>query len=265
MNSAWQKFNRAEQHEQELRRHVEEYRSLDPVRFELSHNGADTSARTVELTWTACIDHPIPDAFGLILGDLLTNLRATLDHALYAHAMAHHRSNGSAGEGPKPNKMKYPIRHDEKQWVGDMQRDITPHISSAFFSAMKDQQPFAARGAALRLDVLDNLVNIDKHRTINVVEYGMFDFSETKLSQTEGAVLSPVDLPLRDGEPVAVLRMPRPDGQSMRALPYDGLISFSESIDVLGTRMGLLGVSAALVATTKDALEELQRAAGTDW
>ena len=51
--------------------------------------------------------------WGLIVGDILTNLRAALDHAVYGHAAARQQLTQA-----QERKLQFPILTNSDQWLG---------------------------------------------------------------------------------------------------------------------------------------------------
>ena len=82
MYSAFAKLGRAKVHRDQLKDEVMAYREREPHGFEgrQTFDRADPNEST--LTMTVHINEEMPDTWGLIIGDVLTNLRAALDHAV---------------------------------------------------------------------------------------------------------------------------------------------------------------------------------------
>jgi hypothetical protein len=104
---------------------------------------------------------PDTERWSLIIGDSIHNLRSTLDHLVYTIA-----SNVS-GINPPPdsNRLSYPMRRADFWHLGVLQQN------GPFMAELQGLQPDTRpewKGLRL-LTVLEELDNLDKHRTLNVM------------------------------------------------------------------------------------------------
>ena len=89
------------------------YREREPHGFEGRQTFERADPNESTLTMTVHINEQMPDAWGLIIGDVLTNLRAALDHAVYGHAAARAQLTEA-----QDKKLQYPVLQDSDQWLG---------------------------------------------------------------------------------------------------------------------------------------------------
>jgi hypothetical protein len=130
-------------------------------------------------------------AWGVRIGEIVNNLRGALDNLAYAIA------DSNAGP-PPPNPISYndpwrrvsfPVVMTEKYWKDTIVKDRAWCFRPGQLARLKKLQPFYRRQPANAdrhwLRVLDELWNIDKHRTIHVVSVH---------PGVEGITLGPNDL-----------------------------------------------------------------------
>lgn len=108
-----------------------------------------------------------PPSWSLIIGDILTNLRAALDHAVYGHAMLRQTLTED-----QEKRINYPIVLDRTKW-GRVRRDLAPLVDPAVMKFIESTQPFNHRIDPRKapLVTFNTLVNEDKHRRIRIVSY----------------------------------------------------------------------------------------------
>lgn len=137
--------------------------SLDDHVRSLSNSEADRLVAAQEFTTEEAFTPSYADpsdertlGLGVILGDFLANLRAALDHA----------ANGLAGSAAG-EFTKFPIYTDRRRFQRDAAANLAG-ISDEHRAGIERMQPFTGsrRGRVLR--VLNDLVNIDKHRVVRV-------------------------------------------------------------------------------------------------
>ncbi|MVU76012.1 hypothetical protein GPX89_01990 [Nocardia sp. ET3-3] len=157
---AQNKLARARQHLDELERAVAEFHRTSPYTFRghLPDNNPDASSIPFEVRVATAYD--VPDSWPLIVGDILTNLRAALDHAVFNHVKATRPS--------LPDKdIQFPIEDQCSQFENKRKRFIP-----AIRQVVGDAQPYRTADPQKHpLHILRRLVNIDKHRSLIVVDY----------------------------------------------------------------------------------------------
>jgi hypothetical protein len=102
----------------------------------------------------------VPDSIGLIFGDFVHNLRASLDNLVWEFAV--HRSR----------KLYFPINRDRPKSPTAFAPLIRASIAPEAFEIIERMQPYQAKDPSdprLRLAVLNSWWNKDKHRTTTPV------------------------------------------------------------------------------------------------
>jgi len=166
------------------------YRAREPHTFEgrQTFDRADLNEST--LTMTVHIKEEMPDTWGLIIGDVLTNLRAALDHAVFGHAAAKTQLTEA-----QEKKLQYPVLQDSDQWLGapavpatassprkpkvdSAKKKLDPFLHVDALDVIEQSQPcHSADPHRHWLTVLNALVNRDKHRALRTVAYVNDDFT----------------------------------------------------------------------------------------
>ncbi|MTE17050.1 hypothetical protein [Nocardia aurantiaca] len=257
---------RGKSHADDLYAQVGKYRELDPVAFTTTTNAEDNQSPTLEIKWVATVAHEVPAEFSLILGDVFTNLRGSLDHAVYSHAEKFVQATTGSPLDPKVGKkIAHKFSATSGDWTKGM-KNTRPVVDPAFYTVMESQQQFSAQPDK-RLTILDALANADKHRMLSIVQYAAPTF-EMDLASLPGARLDhDPKQPIADGVTVATLTVPRPPGTSAQWVKWNGHIGYEEMIKDPDAPQSasLQGVVRALVEATKIALTDLQAAAGANW
>jgi hypothetical protein len=136
MESAFAKLSRAREHFAALQRDAEDFRARDTHRFseEMAPWALDGTVGVV--TRRVHIKESPPQAWSLVLGDVLTNLRAALDHAIYGHAAARQLLTPE-----DQRRISYPIFLDQKKWPRTRQA-LERLINPAVMNFIESTQPF---------------------------------------------------------------------------------------------------------------------------
>lgn len=167
MESAFAKLGRAQEHFAALENETEAFRARDTHTFaqEVSDYALDPAIKVV--TRRVHINEAPPNSWSLIIGDILTNLRAALDHAVYGHAAA--RQSLTADD---ERRINFPIVLDREKWPR-ARRNLTPLVDPAVLNSIELSQPFNHRidPQIAPLTSFNTLVNEDKHRALRVVSY----------------------------------------------------------------------------------------------
>jgi hypothetical protein len=149
-----------------LARASEHLKSLDEQVRSLSHAEADRAIAAQDFgtdqafTPTMGDRDDVEDSLGLgvILGDFLSNLRAALDHA----------ANGLASPA-RGEFTKFPIYTDRRKFRRDADANLAG-VSDEHRADIERMQPYTRSRRGRVLKALNDLVNIDKHRVVKVVE-----------------------------------------------------------------------------------------------
>jgi len=112
MDNAYAKLVRAQEHLAELQTAVNAHREQD-LSDELSARADDHPTDPALANVTISLKLEAPLRWSLIMGDILTNLRAALDHAVYGHADRRQQLNSA-----QRKVLKYPIFTERHDWDG---------------------------------------------------------------------------------------------------------------------------------------------------
>ena len=130
----------------------------------------------------------------VVVGDILANLRAALDHPIYGHAAAR------TTRTPQQEKsMYFPILTDFGEMV-TRTGQLGPLVDPAVLAVIDQSQPFdhpQQEGGPdwHPLAVLNGLVNHDKHRSVQTVSYVNEDFTVTRIQpQVLSVETGPIEL-----------------------------------------------------------------------
>jgi hypothetical protein len=269
MQSSFEKLRRAKVHRDALRADVEAFRARGPHDWVMrqSDHLFDPTLSIVRVVIE--VKEAMPDDWGLVFGDILTNLRAALDHAVYNHAAARTTLT------PRQEKLLYyPIVTDATKWPS-AQAGLSPLVDPPVLSVIDQSQPFhhpPQNGGPdwHPLGILNGLVNRDKHRAVRPVLYTNESFSVTKSElPIESVDTEPVEM--IDGAVAAtiVLRLPpktpRPAGRLDDAwtdAPIDIVNAYVENIEVpnVNDTRPLLFAADELIRAVEMALNVLKAA-----
>lgn len=208
VRSAWIKWARAVEHQRLLARRTREFVEVDSYEYVRTDNARDQTDPLVRMHWRLHVKQPYPEQWSVVVGDVLTNLRAALDHVLWSAVVAH------SGPPAKPQRVQFPITSTAakfQQPTTELESLVAPKV----WEVVEAVQPFHAGAQAhtTPLEVLRWLCNVDKHRTVHVVGRTAFDIAPVLVEASvpltvveewrhEGAV--------QDGAVVARLKMKRP-------------------------------------------------------
>ncbi|MFI1997031.1 hypothetical protein [Actinoplanes sp. NPDC020271] len=212
MRSAWIKWARAVEHQRVLARQSREFVEVDSHEYVRFDNANDDSDPLLRIQWRLHVKQPYPEQWSLLIGDILTNLRAALDHALWAAVIAH------SGPPPRPQAIQFPIATTAKK-LRQPRSELAELVTAEVWQAVESLQPLQAQSDQHLhpLEILRWLCNVDKHRFVHVV-------GRTSIDLTPVHIASPTPLeiidewrhegPVADGAAVASLKIKRPaDGR----------------------------------------------------
>ncbi|MGW4125787.1 hypothetical protein [Nocardia sp. NPDC004711] len=240
MKSAFAKLDHARRRLAELTAVVEKYRASEPITYGYVAVDNPFSDSLTDVVYSARVREPIPDEWPLLTGDVLTNLRAALDHSVYGHADARNELTDKQRKA-----LQFPIIEKLDSWNNSKTGPpvtLAPLLDPKVFAVIEKRQPCHADGQDNPLALLNELVNGDKHRTLRVITYNhrTFRIVETEAEvvavtsmageMTDGAVLARVTCK-RPADPGPVARM-----HSMHARVEFG---YAEEMHVPSLQMGL--------------------------
>ena len=117
--------------------------------------------------------HPIPAGWGVDIGDILFNLRASLDYLIYELAVIHQGRALTEDEASKTAFPVYEFDPTEPSAVKTRRKDIERRLGLLHPDAkavVLDFQPYTLSDYRESIVwVLHTLNNIDKHRSLNVI------------------------------------------------------------------------------------------------
>jgi hypothetical protein len=125
---------------------------------------------TMELVVSALVREPCPLEWGVLVGEILHNLRSALDHLVWELVIL------ETGEAPKPRKpgsttkTGFPIFETPGGYDGDRGERLMLHgVGAPARALIRSEQPFhTGEDVASPLWHLHVLSNFDKHRTLHV-------------------------------------------------------------------------------------------------
>lgn len=162
--SARRKLARARYHLEQLRNEILAFREDSPYDFEVKSLGNVRWQPEFRAIVKVTQAHPIPDSWALITGDILTNARAALDHAVFPHIR-------SKKPDLERKLIQYPIEDTRPQFENKNRWFERP-----VYRVVNDSQPYRhSDPKAHPLRILRELVNMDKHRDLVIANYAMND------------------------------------------------------------------------------------------
>ncbi|ABS04339.1 hypothetical protein [Kineococcus radiotolerans] len=207
--SAWLKWARAVEHADALARATRQWQASGPHRYERREALSPFYERRLQVEWWLRVEHPVPPRLPVLVGDVLTNLRGALDHALWAAVRAH------SGRPVKPNRVQFPIDTSERAFRAHAQ-ELQRLVRAEVWQLVEKVQPFqlGEDATAHPLERLRWLSDVDRHRLAPVVE-----MMSTPLGPADVTAEPPVQVlsqwrtagPVRDGDVLLQLVLRRPD------------------------------------------------------
>ena len=150
-------------------------------------NSGEHTSRTVWAEWVLEWDLDYTEA-ALLMGDFIHNLRAALDHAVWAITPKHIQET-------KPTQVAFPLQSTEKGYK-DWAKSRREWYGPTVFEVLKSYQPFNAVGTGELhpLHILQFLSNTDKHQLLNIVANSQVDLGGVSIvPEPPGGVVSSVN------------------------------------------------------------------------
>lgn len=151
MDSTSLKIKRAERHFAEL---SALFRESKPFRYFL-----ETNYKTGERATFAKRDEDVANEAAIIIGDIIHNLRAALDHAYWNCTNEFAKSDGER------RSIQFPITSSEKSLIESVLPGLPKRVSETFASAIKNLKPYRDGGNSLLCAIHDLDVE-DKHKLL---------------------------------------------------------------------------------------------------
>lgn len=208
LDGSWAKLERAKRHVDDLRGEIRKAGDDKPYIIDLR---SEYHPDTRSVVFYAERLPKIPDDCGLIIGDAIHNFRCALDHLWWQLAIKH---LGREPTDKEAGAIQFPIFSTDK-WEGHR---YLSHINPTDAALVKPFQPYRPRydlEGVNPLEVLADLSNTDKHRTIPVVVIrphettfeipGADDMSDCVPTETDGSTMLeviPPGRPVTEGDEV---------------------------------------------------------------
>jgi hypothetical protein len=161
----WRRYRRADFHFEALQKQWREFVEAEPYSASAHIDDDGTGQVFVAVDYD-----PLPEAFSLELGEMLYQLRAALDHCIYAIAVR------ETGQTPPPDhdQLEFPITRSPEDFAR-AQRKIAP-LSDEFRPVIEHVQPYNAgtttgdrRDLCDAMHVLHEWARIDRHRRLHLL------------------------------------------------------------------------------------------------
>jgi hypothetical protein len=236
-------LSRAKVHRDVLDADVKAFRDREPHDWISSLSDHPSNPSLAVVTFRIKVKEESPSEWGLIVGDILTNLRAALDHAVVGHAAGRQHLTEE-----EERKLNFPILLNSDQWLGAPAVHATPttpakkkvdsarkklvnYLDTAVLDVIEKYQPYQHTPPGEHgLAVLNSLVNQDKHRAVRVVSYVHKNF-DVDQADFEVVNIDAPPTPMTDGATADVLHVRRPQwkpGQKKHRLIRGEFHAFTE-------------------------------------
>lgn len=249
--SARKKLHRAQTHLTELRSSINDFRKTTPYDFALESTGNARWESDISIAVRVSTAPPIPDDWALITGDILTNVRAALDHAVFPHVRT-----------VKPDLdrrlIQFPIEDRKAQWENKKK-----WFKSPVTKVVGQCQPYrSGTDFALHpLRALRELVNRDKHRELVIASYAVsaFTVGEHDLYTVESSTVHNA-VPMEVGAVVAEAQLKLAKnihGDQWHQIPSE--VEYGEYIDIPDTKpVALISAMQQIMDPLGTLLDELE-------
>ena len=170
MRSAWLKWARGVEHQQVLARAMRERQQAGAWnRYERCDNASDHRDPFVRVHWHLAEAEPIPERWGVLLGDVFTNFRAALDHGMWTAVSQH------SGPPERAEDVQFPIAREANRMRNPRQK-LRPLVGPAVWKIVEEVQPYLLEDPQRHpLETLRWASNVDKHRFLHVAARAFVD------------------------------------------------------------------------------------------
>ena len=160
----------------------------------------------------------------LLMGDFVHNLRAALDHAVWAITPAHIQET-------RPTEVAFPLYSTEKRYT-TWAKKREDWYGSTVFDVLRSSQPFNAVGTGKLhpLHILQFLSNTDKHQLLNIVANSQVDLGGVSvLPEPPGGVVSTVNQGVVErGSVLARVEFARPQNPGTTSITLMPVFAFEQ-------------------------------------
>jgi hypothetical protein len=250
--SARKKLARAKFHLDALDYEIHAFRKNSPYEFDMTSLGNEPFKPDFRINVTVSQATPVPELWALITGDILTNARGALDHAVFPHIRA-------KKPGLDRKHIQYPIDDRKSSWENKIRWFEGPVLK-----VVGESQPYRdSKPAENPLRVLRELVNMDKHRDLIIANYSVDDFQVAPQDFFKVVSRTVFITEMVPGARVAKAHLQlvkNIEGQQWKQFPC--YVEFGESIQIPGddVRWNLLGEMRTIVRVVGQLLDELEQA-----
>lgn len=184
--SAFQKLKHGFEIRDRLRDVLAEQQAIER-QYRRRDNSDEYTSRNVWTEWVLESDLDYTES-ALLMGDFIHNLRAALDHAVWAITPTHIQET-------RPTEVAFGLRSTEQsytKWAKARRDWYGPEV----FDVLKSSQPFNAVGTGKLhpLHILQFLSNTDKHQLLNIVANNQVDMGGVTVDpEPPGGVISTVN------------------------------------------------------------------------
>ncbi|MEU0498618.1 hypothetical protein [Mycobacterium sp. NPDC006124] len=186
-------------------------------------NRTDHASRTTWAEWALESDLDYTES-ALLMGDFVHNLRAALDHAVWAITPQHIQQE-------RPTEVAFPLRSTENSYTtwAKKRRDW---YGPTVFEVIRSNQPFNAAGTGKLhpLHILQFLSNTDKHQLLNIVANSQVDMGGVSVDpEPPGGVVSSVNEGVvAKGSVLARVEFSRPENPGTTTITLMPVFAFEQ-------------------------------------
>jgi len=240
--SAKLKIDRAKDHIRELSNKIVEYLKSKPFKVVVEQD-KDSSNHL----WTLRVKHEIPCIYAAIIGDVIHNLRASLD--LLATELVTEAGENASG-------VYFPFVNDEAGLDDMIKRRHIDRAGEKVVEIVKSLKPY--KGGNIPLRALHDLDITDKHKSlIPVAHYA--GIKNLQMSNVSGPMFTIQDMhcgPIRDG--MVLMSLP-PAGNVVIGQSFQPSLKLTLNEDVLQTNDGLIQVLNRLVELVEEIISLFEK------
>jgi len=170
MRSAWLKWARGVEHQQVMARATREHQQSGISNlYERCDNAGDATDPLLRMHWHLAEAATVPERWGVLLGDVFTNFRAALDHAMWAAVLRH------SGPPDRAEDVQFPIALEPRKMKNPRQK-LRSLVAPAVWEMIETVQPMLLDDPQRHeLETLRWGSNIDKHRFLHVAARAYVD------------------------------------------------------------------------------------------
>jgi len=160
------KIARAEEHRKVIEPEIKAFVESDPITLRSEHN-LKRSKEPIRIAYFVTKVSSAPPCWPLVAGDSIQNIRAALDHAVWAIVV---EQSGAKFAEANSRKIYFPITDKASRFPHRQlaQLGLTPPV----IAVIEQAQPYVRQQSAPRDDalwMLRALSNVDKHRLLHVI------------------------------------------------------------------------------------------------